>query len=503
MKNGLKFFLLFGAAVSAGLFLPSCYLFPLTPAEEPYPQYDHDTAYDAAYPYDHDHALPDEDTVDDIPLPDTDQAGRVTKQWGSNKIDESAAVAADGQGDIFVAGETSGGIEGTVNAGKTDLFLTRWNADASKAWTRQWGSTEDEGTNGMAIDAAGALYLTGNTSRLDRYPIRSDCGGGCLEGIPCSDAFLTKVLTDGTVVWSRQWGTYLNDTAAGVAVDADGNILVAGTTYGSLDRNNSAGDGDIFLTRWTAEGVKLWTKQWGSTGEDDAGAVAADAAGNIYVTGGTDGSLDGNSNKGGYCQSLGTGETANCRDAFLTKWNANGRKAWTVQWGTTGHDSGRSVALDHAGNVYVAGYTYGTLPGNATAGQGDAFLSKWADDGSPVWTKQWGSSQYDWGYATALDGDGNIYVLGDTEGDMDENPNLGGELGNSDVFLTRWNADGKKAWTKQWGSRQSDHGAAIAINGAGRILVSGYTYGSVDGNTPAGGINGAYGPDIFLTIWDP
>mgnify|MGYP000664762751 CR=1 FL=1 len=95
---------------------------------------------------------------------------------------------------------------------------------------------------------------------------------------------------------------------------------------------------------------------------DEGYSVAVDASGAIYVTGRTDGALDGNTNAGG-------------RDIFLTKWNADGTKAWTTQWGTVNGDVGSSVAVDASGAIYVTGYTYGALDGNTSAGNGDIFLS--------------------------------------------------------------------------------------------------------------------------------
>lgn len=167
---------------------------------------------------------------------------------------------------------------------------------------------------------------------------------------------------------------------------------------------------------WT---VRRITKQWGTSGSEYGSSVALDTAGHIYVTGYTYGSLDGNTSVGG-------------TDIFLTKWNADGTKAWTKQWGTSSYDYGSSVVLDTAGNIYVTGYTRGSLDGNANAGYNDIFLTKWNANGTKAWTKQWGMNNYDEGYSVALDTAGNIYVTGDTIGSLDGNANAG----NSDIFLS-------------------------------------------------------------------
>ncbi|HQN74235.1 MAG TPA: SBBP repeat-containing protein, partial [bacterium] len=142
------------------------------------------------------------------------------------------------------------------------------------------------------------------------------------------------------------------------------NIFVTGYTYGSLDGNTSAGNYDIFLTKWNSDGAKEWTKQWGTSSGDYAQSVAVNSSGNIFVTGYTAGSLDGNTNAGG-------------GDIFLTKWNSDGTKQWTKQWGTSSDESGRSVAVDSSGNIFVTGSTQGSLDGNTSAGGTDIFLTKW------------------------------------------------------------------------------------------------------------------------------
>ena len=290
-----------------------------------------------------------------------------TKQWGTGAF--SNAVAIDSAGDVYVVGHTSGDLDGNTNAGGdcgvyacNDIFLTKWNADGTKAWTKQWGTTKDEQGNSVATDTAGNIYVTGYTNGgLDgNVHMSGTCGGET----PCSEIFLTKWNVDGTKAWTKQWGTELYAVGKSVAVDSDGDIYVAGYAAGDLDGNVSAGFdcasenippgtpcADIFVTKWTTDGTKVWTKQWGTAKHDHGYSIAIDSEKNLYVTGGTYGGLDGNINAGETCSS------SKCSDIFLTKWNADGTKAWTQQWGTAGYDIGNAVAVDSAGNVHVTGYT--------------------------------------------------------------------------------------------------------------------------------------------------
>jgi hypothetical protein len=195
-----------------------------------------------------------------------------------------------------------------------------------------------------------------------------------------------------------------------------------------LDGNINAGGScgiytcdDVFLTKWNADGTKAWTKQWGSTQNENGSSVAVDGTGNIYVAGDTDGGLDGNTNAGN-------------NDIFLTKWNANGTKAWTKQWGTSSEEYGTSVAIGGSGNIFVTGYTQGGLDGNSNAGDYDIFLTMWSGAGVKMLTKQWGTASGDYGYSVVVDGWENIYVAGSAESGLDGNISAGG----SDIFLTKW-----------------------------------------------------------------
>ena len=78
-------------------------------------------------------------------------------------------------------------------------------------------------------------------------------------------------------------------------------------------------------------------------------------------------------------------------DAFVTKYNENGVRQWTRQLGTPAWDTNYGVAADGLGHVYVSGYTWGSLDG-INAGEGDAFISKYDESGAFLWTKQLGSA---------------------------------------------------------------------------------------------------------------
>ena len=125
--------------------------------------------------------------------------------------------------------------------------------------------------------------------------------------------------------------------------------------------------------------VKQWTRQPGTSADDGAKRVVTDSSGNIYVTGFTNGGLDGNTNQGG-------------GDIFLIKYDSSGKKIWTRQLGTNTNDEGWGITTDSSGNIYVAGFTNGGLDGNTYQGGADIVLIKYDSSGSQIWTRQFGTS---------------------------------------------------------------------------------------------------------------
>ena len=124
---------------------------------------------------------------------------------------------------------------------------------------------------------------------------------------------MEKVNESGTKQWTKQLGTSSDDRGNSVTTDSSGNIFVTGSTRGGLDGNIHSGNDDIFLVKYNSSGTKQWTKQLGTSSGDYGNDVTTDSSGNIYVTGYTNGGLDGNTNSGSY-------------DIFIVKYNSSGIK---------------------------------------------------------------------------------------------------------------------------------------------------------------------------------
>ena len=265
---------------------------------------------------------------------------------------------------------------------------------------------------------------------------------------------------------------------------ADGSIYMAGCTAGSVDGQASAGGGDKFLQKYNTDGSKAWTQLVGSGPvRYNSVALTTGADGAIYMAGYTGGSMDGQANAGGY-------------DAFITKYYPDGKKAWTRLLGSSSDDFARSLTTGADGAIYVAGYTGGSLDGQANAGDADAFLTKYNPDGSKAWTRLLGQKLHDSASALTTGADGAIYMTGHTANSLDGQAHAGG---GSDAYLTKYNSDGTKAWTRLLGTSSRDEATALTTGTDGAIYVAGTTEGSLDGqgNASTGSL------DAFITKYYP
>jgi len=361
----------------------------------------------------------------------------------------SVTYSAQLVGGVFEVTATS--LADTTKAATAAVTVTA----GATLWTRQFGTGGDDVVWAVAVDAAGNVFAAGSTS--------GDLQGNGSAGF--RDAFLRKVDAQGNEVWTRQFGTGGNDDAFAVAVDAAGNAVVAGATRGALEGTNKGGQ-DAFVRRYDANGNEGWTRQFGTDNLDEALGVALDGAGNVVVVGTTRGNL--------------AGTSEGLDDAFARMYDANGTEVWTRRFGTARYDNAWGVAFDGSGFAYVVGGTGGDLAGD-NAGSLDAFVRKIDPSGNERWTRQFGTDGADYLNGVAVDGAGFVFVAGTTTGRL-----AGANQGDFDAFVRKLDANGNESWTRQFGSAGPEDAVAVATDAAGNVLVAGYTFGSLEGNTSGG-----------------
>lgn len=289
------------------------------------------------------------------------------KQFGSEKDDYILNQVIDTNGNLFVAGKTTGIIE-TKNFGKNDGFLTKIDSSGNIIWAKQFGTPEEDDEQWCAIDKSGNVYITGTTT--------GDLNG---KNAGMEDIFIVKYNTDGKILWSKQFGTSGTDIAKGIYADNKGNIYVTGATAGKLGQA-SFGKNDCYIMKLDDSGNQIFTRQFGTPEDDYCYFIAGGPGSDILVCGTTWGSLAGK-NKG-------------VIDGFTGQFTDKGDLIKYNQIGSEGFDIPMVLKMDNEKNIYVGGSTSGNFGGNQQ-GEGDAFLLKLNDKGDILWNNQFGTKNND------------------------------------------------------------------------------------------------------------
>jgi hypothetical protein len=385
--------------------------------------------------------------------------GRV-KLLGTAPGEYGYGIAVDATGNVYVTGYTYGNLDGQTNAGNSDIFIAKYDTKGTRQWVKLLGTTGHEEGYGIAADSTGNIYITGYTNgNLDG---QINAGG--------ADIFIAKYDTKGTKQWVKLLGTEGHEEGYGIVVDSTGNIHVAGHTNGNPNGQINAGEYDIVLARYDRTGTRQWVKLLGTATYEYGRGITADTTGNIYVTGYTNGNLDGQINAGEY-------------DIVLAKYDRTGTRQWVKLLGTAAGDYGYGIDADSTGNIYVTGRTEDNLDGQTNAGGADIFVAAYDREGTKRWVKLLGTEAGDWGRGIAADNTGNIYVTGRTEGNLDGQSNAG----FVDIFVAQYDGTGIKQWVKLLGTKAVEYGRCIVVDSIGNIYVTGYTNGNLAGQTDAGG----------------
>ncbi len=426
---------------------------------------------------------------------------------GGIPVDAGARVAVDGGGNVFVVGSTEsadfpsvGGFDTTYNNTK-DAFVSKVSGAGALLWSTYLGGSGIDEARGVAVDASGNVIVVGATGSSN-FPAVSgfDTSWGGL-----GDAFVTKLAGDGTLLWSSFLGGALSDKAAGVAVDASGNVLVVGTTS-SVDFPTAGGFDTVvngpreaFVTKFSGAGALVWSTYLGGGSTDDATGIAVDGSGSAFVVGNT-GSSD-FPVPSGFDTSL-----SGSQDAFAAKISSAGALLWSSYLGgNSGSDWANDVAVDAlTGDVFVTGATASTdfpsAGGFDTTGggsQSDGFVTKLTSAGALAWSSYLGGSSTDRANGIAVDAAGDVYVTGATN--STDFPTRGGfdtTAVNGDAFVTKIRKAGTLAWSSYLGGSSGDEGRGIAVDANGNVFVTGFTQ-SKDFPT-LGGFDTTFGHDTSV-----
>lgn len=323
---------------------------------------------------------------------------------------------------------------------------------ASLHWnTFLGGSGSDEG-RAIAVDAGGNVYVAGDSSVAWGSPIRPYAGGG--------DAFAAKFDANGSLIWITFLGSASYDVGRAIAVDTSGNVYVAGTSsasWGTPAAPHMGGE-RAFAAKLNGSGALQWNSFLALNLSEWGRAIAVDTSGNVYVAGNTN---------------HGSGQGT---DAFVAILNASGGPGWTAILGAAPSvEYAQALALDNGGNIYVAGTSDGTWgsPVRPFGDANDAFAAKLTGSGGVIWTTFLGGNDSDAGNGIAVDGNGNVYVAGDSDATWGSPLRPFG--GSTDGFAAKLNGSGALQWNFFLGSSQSDSADAVSLDSNGNLHVAGHS----------------------------
>jgi hypothetical protein len=435
---------------------------------------------------------------------------------GSVEADAAAAVVTDADGDVYVAGNIEGATD--VAPGPTTLvldprtgggpFVAKYTPQGRLAWARQF----EGAANGLARQADnGNLALTLSTGRGEPAVFGLDPGGDIL--------WRATLRVDGFAYCKA------------ITFDGRGDLIAVGSFFDEIDLDPGPGRAtvksarrsegflkdmpstDAFIVKLSARGKFLWGGALASGGGfDEARGVAVDAAGNVYVAGEFAGRAD-------FDPSSATSKrtSAGGSDAFLSKLSADGRLLWTASTGGRNDDIASAVATTRAGDVYMAGSLQSTAdldPSRSvlsvkSAGSSDAFVLALTPEARLKWAAVAGGRSAESPAAIAVDpNDDAPIVTGTFRGVADFAPgrsvfNIKGS-GGLDVFLWGLSSTGKLAWAASVGGAGDETAAGIAAceasGGSSSIVVAGTFASKIDLDPGAGTLIGRSSgrTDVFV-----
>jgi uncharacterized protein (TIGR03437 family) len=403
--------------------------------------------------------------------------------FGGSLTDQVLGLASDAAGNVYATGST------LSSRGDYDIFVTQMNPTGTKAilTTLAGGTLGDDEAHGIAVDAAGNVYLAGQTDS-DDFPS---------VGVPTSisgfgiDGFVVKIdPTFKTYLYAGWLGGELDDVIFGMALDGNNNLWVTGATVSTkfpLSRTGAqrtlGGGVDGFVSQFDSTGALLYSSYMGGAADDYSLGIALDSTGNVYLAGST------KSTDFPVTAGVLQGSNAGGLDGWATKLTPSGSIAWSTYLGGTGDDEATAVAVDGSGAVYVTGDTASTnfptvkpFQAAIAGGPRDMFAAKIAPGGASLaYSSYLGGSGDDFGAAIVVDAAGVAYVGGSTNSpnfpaDFGFQTKLGGAV---DGTVTAVGPAGDQLqFSSYMGGTLDDYVNVLSVNCTTGLLLGGTTLSS-------------------------
>lgn len=355
---------------------------------------------------------------------------------GGPNVDWGYSVALDNNDNIYITGYFNGSASfGNITLdgyGLSDVFIAKLDINGNWLWAKRAGGIRYDYSNGIAVDSAANVYVTGCFSASAHF------GDATVNSFGNMDIFVTKLDTNGNFAWVKGYGGTEHDYGFNLVSDGNGYIFVTGIYRGTgnfdTHQLSSNGDFDVFVIKMSTAGECTWAKGCGGAVADWGYGITVDQAANVFVTGAFTGTITFGSTV--------INSTGN-EDFYVAKMNNNGDWLWAVKAGSTNSDIATDICTDNAGNSYVTGYFTGTISFQnislTTSGKDyDIAVAALDPNGNWLWAKRGGGTSSEFSYGLCSDDNANLFVTGsyynhslfDGTAPLDS-------LGASDIFVAK------------------------------------------------------------------
>lgn len=410
-------------------------------------------------------------------------------QWGiaaqgqGDFYDDAASVTFDSQNNLYVTGYfasdsiTFGNIT-LQNAGASDAYVVKYDAQLNPLWAVAIGGSSDEYGLGITSDSSDNIIVVGNFSSASIVLGITTLNN---RGTNTPDMFIARLDANGNFIWARSEGCTNYDNCAGVDMNTvSGDIYVSAAYYLDTmfignDTLPNRGGYDMVLMKFDINGNYLWSRGAGGNFNDLANAVAFDANGFVITTGGFA------SDSMVFPTDVLINPVSGLPETWVVKYDVNGTCIWAERAGAGDNDHSVAVDVDQNGTIYLGGhYHSGSFVfGNDTLvnqGQGDVYLLVYDANGNELWAKAAGGIEQDFGYGVYVDAAGTIYFTGMFQSiSIDFGPyTLNNSNINDDMFLMVYDAAGNETGSLSGGGLGMDYINSVVANPNGIYAVGSF-----------------------------